>query len=97
MEWTKGKVKGFHGKDLLSGNTSIKLVKLNPHAKYPEHIHPDKTEFAFVLEGNIEVLIDTEKYIGEKDDFFIFPSGITHSIMNPTDIECIVLIGAILN
>lgn len=96
LNWNEGKVPGFSGKDLLNlPNGSFKLVKVEPQANYPVHIHPDKTEFAFVIEGNPEFIINQINYVSEVHDFFIFPQNIPHAIFNHTDKICLLLIGGI--
>ncbi len=96
MDWVSGKVKGFQGKSLIEmENGSLKMIKVAPFATYPDHLHPNKTEYAFVLKGKLKITIDNEVYNGQKDDFFIFPNAIKHRIENPFDEECLLLIGAI--
>lgn len=96
LKWETGKVNGFKGKGLIDlSNGGLKLVKVNPFATYPSHTHPDKTEYAYVLEGNPKMTIGETIYTGEKGDFFIFPKSIKHSIGNPNDNECTLLVGAI--
>ena len=98
LDWNEGKIKGFFGKELiLLKNGGLKLIKVVPLASYPEHLHPDKTEYAYVLEGTPEFMIDKERYQGKAGDFFIFPSKIKHTIKNKTNFECILLIGSIIN
>ena len=96
LDWTSGKVKGFFGKDFINSDKGgVKLIKIDPFAEYPEHVHPDKTEFAYVIAGNPEMLIDKKQYTSEKGDFFIFPVNAKHSINNKTNTECLLLIGNI--
>lgn|SRR5690606_17735327 len=96
LKWTPGKIPGFLGKDLLNiEQATIKLVKVEPHSKYPEHIHPDKTEFAFVIEGKPEFIINQINYVSEIHDFFIFPQNLPHSIINNTDKICLLIVGGI--
>ena len=98
LDWTSGKVKGFCGKELIALDAgSLKLIKIDPYAIYPEHIHPDKTEYAYVLEGNPEFVIDDDQYKSQPGDFFIFPQKVKHSISNPSDVICIILVGEIKN
>lgn len=90
------KIKGFFGKELLNmKNSSVKLVKIAPLSNYPEHLHPEKTEYAYVLKGNLEFKIDSAIFYGEKGDFLIFEKNKKHSITNNTESECLLLIGAI--
>ncbi len=96
MPWQEGKVKHFLGKDLLARtNGTLKLVKVEVGASYPVHIHPDKTEFVYVLEGKPTFHIDTEIYHAYPHEFYIFPSNTKHAIQNLTDNECVLLVGGI--
>lgn len=96
IEWTEGKVKNFYGRDLLVlENGTLKMVKVAPHASYPEHLHPDKTEYIYVLNGCPNIIIGENNYDGKIGDFFIFPKKIKHAIQNNTNEESILLVGAI--
>ncbi len=98
MDWETGKVKGFNGKNLIDlKNGGLKMVKVDSFATYPSHLHHNKTEYVYVLEGSPKIAIGKVNYAGEKGDFFIFPKSIKHSIDNPTDSECLLLVGAINN
>lgn len=98
LNWISGKVPGFQGKDLLNEhNGTLKVVKVDSGAEYPIHIHPDKLEFAYVLSGNASFLIDGKEYDSEEHDFFIFPTGVKHAILNKTNKVCELLVGAILS
>lgn len=96
LDWTEGKVKNFFGKDLLKQeNGTVKLVKVAPNSKYPEHLHPDKTEYVYVLKGNPQFHIGTEEFNAAPDEFYIFPANIKHAILNNSDKECLLIVGAI--
>jgi len=98
MDWETGKVEGFRGKNLIDlENGGLKMVKVDSFATYPSHLHPNKTEFIYVLEGSPKITIGENNYNGEKGDFFILPNSIKHSIANPVDSECLLLVGAINN
>ena len=98
LDWSVGKVKGFYGKDFITMDKGgVKLVKIDPLAEYPEHVHPDKTEYAYVIAGNPEMMIDNLQYTSEPGDFFIFPTAKRHAIKNKTEVECLLLISAIKN
>jgi len=98
LAWKAGQVKGFLGKECIQlTNGGVKLVLIEAMAIYPVHIHPDKTEFAFVIEGNPEFFIDSQSFIGKSGDFFIFPNNVKHSIKNNSAVESLVLIGSIKN
>lgn len=94
--WQVGKVKGFSAKELIAlENGAFKLVKVNPHSNYPPHVHPDRTEYIYVLKGFPSFLIGDEKYNAKPDDFFIFPHKINHAIFNESDEDCVLMVGAI--
>lgn len=96
LKWEAMPIEGFEGKNLLSlKQGGFKMVRIQPGAKFPVHQHPDKTEFAFVLEGTLEATIGDEVYLGEKGMFYQFPRGCKHGLKNPGDVETIVLIGAL--
>lgn len=96
LEWSEGRVKNFFGKELITlQNGSLKLIKVAPLTSYPEHLHPDKTEYAYVLEGNPDFSIGEENFTGKPADFFIFPKNEKHAIHNNTNAECLLLIGSI--
>lgn len=96
IEWKTGKVKGFLAKELLNlENGSLKLISAEPGNSYPMHTHPDKTEFAYVLEGNPQFKIGSSTYESSPGDCFIFPQKEHHAIINHTGGNCLMLIGAI--
>ncbi|MEZ4945037.1 MAG: cupin domain-containing protein [Cyclobacteriaceae bacterium] len=98
QKWISGKVKGFSGKELLDlENGAVKLVGVDAQSSYPMHRHSDKTEFAYVVDGNFEFVIGDQTYNGEVGDFFIFPVMIMHAIHNRTSEGGTLLIGAIKN
>ena len=96
MEWLSGKIDGFYGKDLLNEeNGGLKLVRVDSLASYPIHLHPDKTEYIYVLEGNPTISIGDTIAVGEKGDFFTLPYSMEHSIENKTETECLILVGSV--
>ena len=96
MDWVTGKVKGFSGKNLIDmENGGLKIVKVDSFATYPFHLHHNKTEFIYVLEGSPKIEIGENNYTGEKGDFFVLPNSIKHCFGNPVDSECLLLVGAI--
>ena len=98
LDWKQGNVTGFSSKPLIEQNDNvIKMVRIAAHAAYPMHTHPHKTETLFILEGELEVTINTTTYQGEQYDFFVFPVGIAHGLKNTSDKNCIVFIGSIKN
>lgn len=98
LNWENTKIKGFASKQLIDlPNGGLKLIKVEPNSVYPLHNHPDKTEYIYVLEGNPEITIGDQHHQGEKEDFFILPQAMIHSIKNNSDAYCILLVGSIKN
>jgi quercetin dioxygenase-like cupin family protein len=94
--WTEGRVKLFSGKELISQeNGGLKLVKVEPGASYPLHVHPDKTEYAYVLEGSPEFSVGDETHSSQPGEFVIFPANVKHAIRNKTRSGCVLLVGSI--
>ena len=98
MNWVPGKVEGFSGKNLIDlDKGGLKKVKIEPFATYPSHLHPDKTEYIYVLKGSPKVEIGENTFTGTLGNFFILPHSIKHSIANPSEEDCQLLVGSISN
>lgn len=96
LNWENTKIKGFSSKQLIElKNGGLKLIKVEPSSIYPLHNHPDKTEFIYVLEGLPEIVIGDKHYAGKIEDFFILSNSVSHSIINNSNQDCILLVGAI--
>lgn len=96
QEWKAGKIEGFLSKDILQlDHGSVKMVKVSPNAIYPEHQHPHKTEYAYVIEGEPMFEINGSQFIAQPGSFHVFPVNSKHKIWNPKTFECLLLIGAI--
>jgi quercetin dioxygenase-like cupin family protein len=96
IPWTNLPIEGFEEKVLLSlQNGFFKMVKLEAGAVFPHHQHPDRTEFAYVVEGVLEATIGSEIYVGEKGMFFQFPVTVPHGLKNPSEEVTLLLIGGI--
>ena len=96
LNWETTKIKGFSSKQLLELPLGgFKMIRVAPKSTYPLHLHPDKTEFIFVLEGQVNIINGDESQNGAKNDFFTLPSNTKHSIVNSFEEECTLLVGAI--
>ena len=61
------------------------VVELEPHAEIPRvYSHPGE-ELRIVLEGEIEVEVEGERYLLREGDFMWFDSSLKHRIRNPGD------------
>lgn len=96
IEWNASKIPGFLAKKLIEEkNGGLKMIKVEPSSTYPEHVHPEKTEFVFVLEGNPHISIAGEDFEGKPSEFFILPQNVRHGIRNDGTSDCVLLVGAI--
>lgn len=96
LTWEASKIQGFSAKQLLNlPQGSFKMIKVDPNSHYPLHQHPKKTEFVYVLEGEVQITNNGETLLGAKNDFFILPHAVKHSINNVFENQCILLVGAI--
>ena len=60
-----------------SDSHQILFMEFEKDAELPEHTH--KAQYAIVLEGKIELVIDGEKQSFTKGDRYYIPEGIKHS------------------
>lgn len=91
-------VEHFFSKELLKlENGAVKKVRVEPNAFYPEHLHPDKTEYVYVLQGHPHFQIGVHVYAARPDEFYIFPTNTKHSIRNYSQKDCVLLVGSIKN
>jgi quercetin dioxygenase-like cupin family protein len=68
---------------------------LNRGAHYPAHVHPDKIEYAIVVEGNPNVTVADKVYAAKQGDVFVFPKGVNHTLGNTGNQVAILLTGAV--
>lgn len=98
LNWKSNKVQNFFSKELIQlDNGALKKVRVAPSAFYPEHQHPDKTEYVYVLHGHPHFQIGVSVFAARPDEFYIFPSGVKHSIRNYSPNDCLLLVGSIKN
>lgn len=96
VEWKPGQIKGFLSKELFDQeNGNLKFIRVESKSTYPIHKHVDKMEYAVVLEGEPEIMIDDKIYTGVFGDVFMFPSNVMHAISNNTNSHCTLIIGSI--
>jgi quercetin dioxygenase-like cupin family protein/DNA-binding XRE family transcriptional regulator len=64
---------------LLQGDIHV----IEPHSSSDEQISHIGEELGYVIEGELELTLDTERYLLQCGDSFYFPSGVPHSYRNP--------------
>lgn len=62
-----------------SGGT-VKLMKFEAGASFPAHTHPDRTEWIWVVEGQVETEVDGAVIRLGPGDFRIFPRQSRHRL-----------------
>ena len=97
-EWKPTTVSGVSEKVMFARTEgAAKLIRLAPHAQYPVHQHPDRTEFAYVLAGTPELFDGEQHHPCRAGDVVTFPAKTPHSLGNPSDDEVLLLVGAIFH
>lgn len=76
---------------LLSGNesgcslTQIAITELKTGEIASAHIHPDMQEAFYVLDGELEILVDGMPNICHKDSFIYVDNGVSHMLKAISD------------
>ena len=91
-------VQGVSARELLMMKEgTAKLIRLGPGVTYPEHQHPDRTEYVYVLSGRPRLFDGTEHHDCVPGDFVSFPAKTPHVLANPGSEEVVLLAGAIFH
>ncbi len=68
------------------GTLGIAEFEFPPHAPSPPpHVHHAHEEGFYVLEGELEFLVGTERIRASQGTFVMVPIGVAHSFGNPTE------------
>ncbi|TAM78184.1 cupin domain-containing protein [bacterium] len=96
LPWEATNVEGYEQKWLIRrSGASFKLVRIHAGARFPLHRHPDRTEYAYVLEGVLDATISGQTLRVGPGGFAEIPAGVEHGLFNPGSSDTIVQIGAI--
>ena len=64
-----------------SDNNAIDVVLLNKvNTVYPLHTHAEHYTIGIVVDGEIEIEINAEKFVCKSDNIFTIPMDVPHSI-----------------
>lgn len=69
------------------GLTQIAVTDLKAGEVAEAHIHPDMQEGFYVLDGQLDVILDGETKHCKKDDFVFIENGISHELQAVTDVR----------
>lgn len=61
-------------------NGTVKFLKFDPGKAYPKHHHPDRTEWLYVVSGEMIAQIDDEVHRLKEGEHAIFPVNTEHSL-----------------
>ncbi len=65
----------------ISNHNTVDIVLLNKvNTAYPLHTHAEHYTIVLVIDGNILVETDTDKYVLEPDSIFTIPMDVPHSL-----------------
>ncbi len=98
LEWKSTPVKGVSAKELIAlSEGTAKLIRLEAHSQYPVHQHPDRSEYAYVLEGTPTLFDGQTHHPCRPGDFVTFPARTPHSLGNASDLPVLLFVGAIFH
>ncbi|GIM46437.1 hypothetical protein DNHGIG_19860 [Collibacillus ludicampi] len=98
IAWERTHIEGILSKNLIEyPEGTVKLVLLESGSAYPEHQHPDRTEYVYVLEGSVVLSVGESEYTCQIGDCIIIPVNERHALHNQTDKRTVLLIGAIFH
>lgn len=81
-EVVAGALLGKFAEGINPEHASFQLLLLSENAAVPEHGHPDKEEFQYVVSGKGEVSIAGQKMPVKAGSMIFIPADIRHSIRN---------------
>lgn len=73
-----------HG-DQTSGGFSIVEYAAKPGTFIPPHLHEKTDEVAYILEGELGVMVAEEDFHAGPGSFVVRPKGVPHALWNITD------------
>lgn len=72
---------------LANCDTTFAFETYNPPRSFvPPHIHHTQDEFIYVLEGEYDLVLGTDKYKAGARDLVRMPKGIAHAFYNNNDV-----------
>ncbi|NIG52078.1 helix-turn-helix domain-containing protein [Chitinophaga sp. Cy-1792] len=93
----KEPAKGFQYKRVLTKNiknfpVDIVLLELKKGARRSQLVKTDAYEYKYIIKGQVEYLIDNEKYILEEGDSLFFDGRLGHKPANTGDADALILV-----
>jgi quercetin dioxygenase-like cupin family protein len=80
--------------EIRNDNGTVKFLRFEAEKAYPTHHHPDRTEWLYVISGEMNAEIDHDTHKLEKGEFALFPVNSEHSLSAGPD-GAVVLVVAI--
>lgn len=64
---------------------NVSIITLAPGLHGPEeHIHDAEDDAFYVLDGDLQFVVNGQEILAAKGTFVLVPPGVTHTFMNPT-------------
>jgi len=83
--------RGIHSSTVESPMLTVGHVFIPPGARNQRHYHINNDAAGYILKGRLKMFFgpdhEMEEYIGEAGDFFYYPRGVIHGLMNLSDTE----------
>lgn len=97
QRFEKETAKGFHYKRILTRNINgspvdIVLLELKKGARRHKLVKTDAYEYKYIIQGQVEYLIDGEKHILEEGDSIFFDGRLGHKPANTGKAEALILV-----
>ena len=97
QRFEKEAAKGFHYRRILTRNINgnpvdIVLLELKKGAKRNQQVKTDAYEYKYIIQGQVEYLIDGEKHILEEGDSIFFDGRLGHKPANTGKTEDLILV-----
>lgn len=78
--------------DECAGRLSAGMLTVPPDMGPPAHIHDHEDQYYFVVQGEIDFLLGSDRRLTKPGDFVFAPRGVPHAYMNRTDREAKMLV-----
>ena len=85
---------GIIGHYVHGEKSTLGLVILEKGSTVPPHQHPQE-QITYILEGNLQMVIDGKDYLLEAGSYHVIPSNIVHSAVAVTDCKLVDVFSAV--
>lgn len=83
--------RGINAKTVEKPMLTVSHVFIPPGGRNQRHYHINNDAAGYILKGRLKMFFgpdhEIEEYIGEAGDFFYYPRGVIHGLMNISETE----------